>query len=465
MALRFSSIVCDEKNFVVRLDPKFYQLQEELKCFKDNDDVRMCDFGSRITGITDGEHAGQTFVNTGVLFLKNSSIKDFDISVNDGFYITETNHKRLSRSAVKPGDILFTTIGHLGSAAIVPEDFCEANMNQNFVKICVDSQKINPYYVVSFLNSKFCRRQIKALLTGNIQSILTYPKIRNIKIVYPSNKELQNEIANKYKKATQLSQLAESNIKSALAVFEENLNIRVESCSKMFNVSFDDFTNNPMWTVKSHLPEYVRTELEIINNHHYVDLGEIVSIRKGDEPGSSSYSDYLDKKDSDVPFVRTSDIYNYQIDLSPDNFVDIHTYKDLSQNANNGDILFTKDGKIAEVAMITESDKAVYQSGITIMRINDYGESIGLTQEYIFTALMYHKIGKYTANRYTVTASTIPHLKEHYIRDMKIPVLEKEIISKITVLIVQAFSCIEEKKKLIQECKEMINGITDKYFA
>lgn len=464
MALHFSSIAYAEKDFIIRLDPKYYQLQEELKSFHDTADIKMCNFGTMITSITDGEHAGQTFVKEGVLFLKNSSIKDFDISVNDGFYITETNHKRLSRSAIKPSDILFTTIGHLGSAAIVPEDFCEANMNQNFVKISVDSQIINQYYVACFLNSKFSRRQINALLTGNIQSILTYPKIRNIKIVYPTDKNQQNVIAKKYKEALQLSQIAEENIKSALGIFESCLNVGEEVYPKLFNVSYDDFYSMPMWTAKAYLPQYVQTEQVIKNKHKCVNLGKIVSIKKGDEPGSDSYSDYLDKSDSDVPFIRTSDIYNYQIDLSPDNFIDNETYKELSQNVETGDILFTKDGKIAEVAMVTKSDKAVYQSGIAIMRINDYGKSMGLTQEYIFTALICNKIGKYTADRYTVTASTIPHLKERYIREMQIPVLDESVILETTKLIKQAFICIEKKKALICDCKKMIDGITSKYF-
>ena len=75
-----------------------------------------------------------------------------------------------------------------------------------------------------------------------------------------------------------------------------------------------------------------------------------------------------------------------------------------------------------------------------------------------------NKIGKYTADRYTVTASTIPHLKEHYIREMKIPVLDEAVISKITKLIKQAFVCVEKKKVLIQDCKNMIDDITGKYF-
>ena len=89
--------------------------------------------------------------------IKNSSIKDFDISTSDGFYITEENHKRLKRSSLNEDDVLFTTIGHVGSSAIVPKGFVEANMNQNFVKIEIDKNKISPYYILAYLNSKIAR--------------------------------------------------------------------------------------------------------------------------------------------------------------------------------------------------------------------------------------------------------------------------------------------------------------------
>ena len=185
MALNFKSIDYDSERFLIRLDSKYYYLDDTLSDFAKENKEDIIDFGTIIDKITDGEHAGQTFVKEGVLFLKNSSIKDFDISKNDGFYISEEKHKLLSRSALKAEDILFTTIGHLGSAAIVPQNFGEANMNQNFVKITLKENTISPYYVVCYLNSKIARRQVNSLFTGNIQSILTYPKIKSLKIIRP----------------------------------------------------------------------------------------------------------------------------------------------------------------------------------------------------------------------------------------------------------------------------------------
>lgn len=468
MALYFNSIDYNENDFQKRLDPKYYQMQEILKNFTGTKKVSICPFGDVINKITDGEHAGQTFVREGVLFLKNSSVKDFDISLNDGFYISKEDHERLSRSAIYPGDILFTTIGHLGSAAIVPEKFVEANMNQNFVKITIDSNKIDAYYLTCFLNSKFARRQVSSLLTGNIQSILTYPKIKNIKVLYPNDINIQINIANKYKKALELSQLADQLIKEAVTILENSLNIPLNLCEdlQIFSVASDDFyKNDNMWTVNFHMPEYINTEEQIKKHFKWLPLGRVSEITKGDEPGSEAYSDYLEKDDSDVPFIRTSDLYNYQVDLSPDNFIDSLTYDLLKQDIKPGDVLFTKDGKIGLVAMVTPSDLAVYQSGISRIRVNEYGISQGINQEYLFACLISKAIGQYSAKRYTVVASTIPHMKEKYIKQIVIPIIENEKILAISKKIREAFIMIDEKKQLLKQCQDLVDDITFSCFS
>lgn len=464
MALSFKSISYDENSFIKRLDSKYYCLRKILNNFCENEAVKLEKFDNYIVKITDGEHAGQNFVEKGVLFLKNSSIKDFDISLNDGFYISEEKHKKLNRSALNSKDVLFTTIGHLGSAAIVPENFCQANMNQNFVKISIDESKINPYYITCFLNSKFARKQINSLLTGNIQSILTYPKIKDIRILCPKNSKIQTEIEEKYKKAIELSQAAAKLINDSLNILEYNLELKSykPNKSKMFSVNYDDFYSiENLWTPKYYLPEYLETEKFIKENFDYVELGKISTMSKGDEPGSDFYIDYLNKKDTDMPFIRTSDLYNYQIDLSPDNFIEKEIFNSLNQNFKEGDVLFTKDGKVGEMAIITQTDKAIYQSGVVSIRLNDYGRKLGITQEYIFTALTCKRIGKYNAERYTVTASTIPHLRENHINKILIPIIDLDSIKKITEKISIAFKSIELKKKLILECQQIINKLCD----
>ena len=463
MALNCKSIKYNKDNFIIRLDSKFYNLQDFFDNSTSFDYISFIPFGNIIENITDGEHAGQTFVKKGILFLKNSSIKDFDISLNDGFYISELKHKKLQRSALKPEDILLTTIGHLGSASIVPQNFGEANMNQNFVKIKINKSIISPYYVVAYLNSKLARKQIRCLLTGNIQSILTYPKIKNIKIGIPKDEEIQEKIEEKYKLAIKLGQEARNIIKESINYLDKELdfaNQNTENDTKFFDIDYKSLYNEAnLWTPKYFLPKYVETEKKLCIKKQCIELGKIANLKKGNEPGSDFYIDYLEKKDTDVPFIRTSDIYNYQIDSSPDNFIDIHTFEEIGQDVEKGDILFTKDGKIGEIAFVTNVDKAIFASGVERIRINQNGKKMGITPEYLFNVMSCNKVGKYSADRYTVTAATIPHLKEDFIKKMQIPLLDKKIIEEITKNTKIAFEKIDKKKQLILECQNIINNI------
>ena len=335
-------------------------------------------------------------------------------------------------------------------------------MNQNFVKISINKEKVSPYYIVAYLNSKLARKQISCLLTGNIQSILTYPKIKNIKIGIPKDDSIQKEITEKYKNAIKLSQEARKIIKETIKYLDNELQLinNDENYDKVFSVKHDLLNNEcGLWIPKYFWPKYVETEENLMNRIQCIPLGEIATLKKGDEPGSDFYIDYLDKIDTDVPFIRTSDIYNYQIDSSPDNFIDIHTFEEINQDIKEGDILFTKDGKLGEIALVTSTDKAIYSSGIDRIRINKMGKSLGITPEYLFNIVACNKVGKYTADRYTVTAATIPHLKEDFIRKMKIPILSEDKIKVITQKTKMAFEMIDKKKKIILECQDIVNKI------
>lgn len=93
--------------------------------------------------------------------------------------------------------------------------------------------------------------------------------------------------------------------------------------------------------------------------------GEL-DIRKGDEVGSEAYGT------GDIPFVRTSDISNYEISIDPTKGVSEETYSAYaaSQGLKPGAILMIADGRyrIGRTAIITkENCRCVVQSHIKII--------------------------------------------------------------------------------------------------
>ncbi|MBR0072665.1 MAG: restriction endonuclease subunit S, partial [Bacteroidales bacterium] len=155
---------------------------------------------------------------------------------------------------------------------------------------------------------------------------------------------------------------------------------------------------------------------------------------------------------------RTSDIVNYEIDQYPDFFIPKEIYDELGQGFQSGDVLFTKDGKIGMVGMVTEYDKAIISSGFVGLRLNKKAQEYGVTPEYLFLTLSIKEVGIYASKRRTVVASTIPHLREERLKEIEIPILDGTTITEITDLVKQAFKLKDEKKRLISEVRETMDG-------
>jgi type I restriction enzyme S subunit len=228
-----------------------------------------------------------------------------------------------------------------------------------------------------------------------------------------------------------------------------------------FEITNEAIKNGVQWTPKNFYPLYENTIFKIKNNYKGLFLKtEVLDIKNGEEPGSDYYVDYLNKNQNDLPFIRTSDLINHQIDLFPDNFIPYDIANDFMIDLKEGDVLFTKDGKIGSTGMVVKNDLnlAVLSAGISRIRLKK--NSI-ITPEFLFLALTIKEIGFYQADKKTVVASTLPHLKESQILNFIIPQLDKISTNKITDLIKKAFY----KKN---ECKNLINNILnlmDNYYS
>jgi type I restriction enzyme M protein len=110
--------------------------------------------------------------------------------------------------------------------------------------------------------------------------------------------------------------------------------------------------------------------------HKFGDLVEqgTLQITTGDEVGKLAYGT------GEVPFIRTSDVSNWEIKVDPKHCIDRELFNSLKkkQDVQPGDILMVKDGTylIGTCAIVTEYDREiVYQSHIYKIRVNknDHG--------------------------------------------------------------------------------------------
>lgn len=140
-----------------------------------------------------------------------------------------------------------------------------------------------------------------------------------------------------------------------------------------FKIRFSEIVG-PVLVPKYYNPEIPARLQALSSTHDLVSMStlhdqKVLSFSTGDEIGKMAYGT------GTIPFVRTSDISNWEIITSPKQGVseDVYQKYQQRQDVRPGDILFVRDGTylIGNCCLITEADtKILYQSHILKIRVN-----------------------------------------------------------------------------------------------
>ena len=141
------------------------------------------------------------------------------------------------------------------------------------------------------------------------------------------------------------------------------------------NNSTNIYWHRTQLTGTYYVPRYLVGKNAHAGQRNYITIGEMIEkgfLRKksSKEIGSESYGT------GDIPFIRTSDINNYEISADPTNSVSEEIYNQFAkrQNLAEGDILFIADGRyrIGKTAIITKYNiKCLIQSHIEILSLTE----------------------------------------------------------------------------------------------
>jgi restriction endonuclease S subunit len=139
-------------------------------------------------------------------------------------------------------------------------------------------------------------------------------------------------------------------------------------------MSSRDIRNN-VFIPKYYDPELKEQLLRLADTHDLFVLGELIdnmtiSVQTGHEIGKMAYGT------GNIPFVRTSDITNWEIKTIPKQGVSEEIYQQYAEkeDVQPGDILLVRDGTylIGTNCFVTDMDiPMVYQSHILKFRVND----------------------------------------------------------------------------------------------
>ena len=152
----------------------------------------MVELGSIATQISSGATplgGKENYKDSGILFIRSQNVLWGETDFSDAVFITEETHSSMKRSQVKFEDVFLNITGaSIGRSAVMKENI-EANVNQHVVFIRTIKERLNPYFLSTFLNSPFAQNIIANAQTGAARQAINYEQIKELQIPLPSLEE------------------------------------------------------------------------------------------------------------------------------------------------------------------------------------------------------------------------------------------------------------------------------------
>jgi len=204
----------------------------------------------------------------------------------------------------------------------------------------------------------------------------------------------------------------------------------------------------------------VRASVEALEETHFLVTGDellkakAIEVSTGDEVGKLAYGT------GQVPFVRTSDLSNWEIKIDPKKSVSRDLYERLKekQDVRAGDLLMVRDGTylIGTCAIVTQYDEEIlYQSHILKIRVRT--NSFGL-DPYLLLAILSSEVVQNQIKAKRFTQDIIDSLGDR-LKEIVLPIPKSEAKRKhISDLVQRVISERIEARELARKaCTEVLN--------
>ena len=387
--------------------------------------VKLSEIVELITKGTTPTTLGYEFQDEGVNFLK---IECFD--ENGGFieskvaHISEECHKKMKRSQLKNGDILFSIAGAIGRVAIVTEEMLPANINQALAIIRISDEQVYLPYIKLILTSPIVIEQFERKKQGVAQLNLSLKDINEISIPLPS-KDKQIELAELFDKVVGVI----SKRNKELSALDNLIKAR-------FVEMFGDPVSNPY-------------------GYDKVALSDLADIKIGPFGSLLHKEDYID---GGHPLLNPSHIVDGKV--SPDDKLTIsdEKYEELSAyQLKAGDVVMGRRGEMGRCAVVPEDG---FLCGTGSMLIRTKGE---VTADYIQKIISFPSFKKTIEDM--AVGQTMPNLNVPIVSGFQIIKPPMEVQDRYYAFAEQVNKSKVAVQKALDETQMLFDSLMQKYFA
>ena len=432
---------------VERLDPNFYQpsLVENDKLIKSKGWVELQPlYEASGIGNTSAVERYYSEAADSIPYISGKVIKSFNIDLDECQRISLDSHKNeLTKSALKPTDVLVIRKGDMGNACVVPSEVNEANCSSEVIYLKMKASS-DPYYLVSYLNCDQGQKAFKRLGRGTIipgVSLLDVPRLPIPKV----SEFVQKYIGDKVRQAEQLRAWAKL-LRTSVDAHLNSLNLPINEPPALLNrVSAQ--TMEDRLDPRPYRTHYLCLVREIEKLPHD-SISTLVELASGC-PVSSN--DFLEN--SGIPLVRIRNI-GFDDFIGLDTGVSQDVYQDATKyQAKDKMIVVGMDGIFRSQFFISdELPMLVNQRVAMLSPQNIRGE--------LLTHWLNRPEGQMQLNQWAVK-TTVEHTSLSDIGRVLIPRLDKSLENKLADYLLNARLAYRYAKFLTQVAKTLVEALIE----
>jgi len=393
----------------------------------------------------------EDYRSNGVPLLRVADLKDFFVASDNLTFVDELFSNNLIHYQVLPQDLVVSQRGTIAMFSMVTNDYDKWIISANLIAI-KKSEKINFYYLLVFLNSKYGITQLKRRITGQVQPKITTDDVKEILVPIPPQpfqqkvESLVKESYEKRKEADRKYKEAEELLNKILGI--EKLAVKEE---KTYEVKFSEVEDR--LDSEYYKPQYMEILRSLKPNANYNVLA-INEIKEGIRYGTSEDLDYVE---SGVPFLRLVELNEmFSFDLNEIKYVresDAHKLKPFI--VKEGDLLVSRTGTVGCAVYI---DKILSNSVF-----GSYFIRVRLKQGYnpLYVSFFLNSIYGRMQSERKKTGAVQTNLTIPAILSLKIVLPHGERQDTICKKYLETISLHKEAKELLEKAKKEVVGFIE----
>jgi type I restriction enzyme S subunit len=123
------------------------------------------------------------YVESGIPFLRSLNVEPYRINTTDLKFVSAEFHRRIKKSALRPGDVAIVRTGKPGTCAVIPDWLYDANCSDLVIARCGGS--LRPRFLCYWVNS-IAAHHIASHTVGAVQQHFNVGAAKSMQVAAPS---------------------------------------------------------------------------------------------------------------------------------------------------------------------------------------------------------------------------------------------------------------------------------------